>query len=258
MVMNEVKSPQTPEKDDTLKCPDTKEGAHYFWNVDHRQKGETMEDVALQHGISARIGERWRHERNHFGDARRVRKDKAREKRTKLGRPFTVPLNKIQALIDDEKAPLNVQAQQISVNLQPRSLQYNLSNRENAQNKTSRVQYGDFHEHYSIFDYWHAVWFTDKAHFNPTERLQRTGILRRFKMHDCPFDLPKKKQKKKSKLTLHMMERSTRTTVTALTRHCTGTEPEHQSESARSREGFGGQNQVKDVGLELNGCSNKS
>ena len=55
-----------------------------------------MEDVALEHGISAHTGERWRHEGNHFGDAQRVRKKKAREKGTKLGRPFTVPLKRFK------------------------------------------------------------------------------------------------------------------------------------------------------------------
>src|SRR4051812_26816442 len=108
-----MESPYTPEQDASLKIPETEERAHYFWHVDTRRDGETLEDVAQQHGIVSRTGRRWRQERAYFGDERRVRKRKAAEKNHKLGRPFRVSIERLNALFSDEtnlvrEAPLDI------------------------------------------------------------------------------------------------------------------------------------------------------
>ena len=167
-----MESPKTPEQDPILKEPCTEERAAYKWHVEHRRHDETLEDVAAAHGINRRTGQRWRKEFAHFGDCRRVRKKKAKEKGTKLGRKWTVALEKMKELVDDDKhhnceAPLPVQAAQVGgIPLAPRTLQYNLSKRLHAhlyvaavaediseQNKSKRVNYGYFHKHHTITNY---------------------------------------------------------------------------------------------------------
>ncbi|KAF2629177.1 hypothetical protein BU25DRAFT_420570 [Macroventuria anomochaeta] len=166
-----------------------------------------MEDVAKAHGISTHTGERWRKEFAHFGNCRRVRKKKAKEKGTKLGRKWTTALEKMKQLVDkedhDREAPLPVQAAQVGgIHLAPRSLQYNLSKRLDAhlyvaattesistKNKDEQVQYGFFHQHHTIMNYWQWTHFTNEAHFNPTEQFQQKRILRRFKKRTHPANL---------------------------------------------------------------------
>ncbi|KAF2820780.1 hypothetical protein CC86DRAFT_111884 [Ophiobolus disseminans] len=92
--------PCTPVQDEILTVPDTEERAHYFWHYDHRRNDETLQEIADAHGISRRMGQRWREEREQFDNGRCTRKQKAEEKGTKLGRPWRVPAERIKALLN--------------------------------------------------------------------------------------------------------------------------------------------------------------
>ncbi|KAF2026781.1 hypothetical protein EK21DRAFT_92136 [Setomelanomma holmii] len=191
-----IQRPCTPEQDKILKVPDTEERAHFFWHVDTRRKGETMADICASHGIGTATGYCWRRERAYFGDWRRVRKQKAAEKGQKLGRPFRVSDEKLQSLLTDENnpvcnAPLEVQQQVNDISLCPRALRYNLSNRKDAHvykaaytdellpaNKRLRQHYSDLYYNEELRGFWDAVYFTDEAHYNPTEDFQPPQILR--------------------------------------------------------------------------------
>lgn len=215
-------SPYTPEQDEILTIPDTEERSHYFWHVDNRRDDETLEDVANAHGISRRTGQRWRQEREHFGDGRRVRKRKAEEKGQKLGKPFRVSADRLQALLTDSEnpvrdAPIPVQRHENEIPLCPRALRYNLSNREDAHlytaaysdeiseaNKRQRVMYGNDYKDEPIRGFWDCVYFTDEAHYNPTEDFQKPHILRRKGERLQRGNVRLRKKRKSTPLTLHM------------------------------------------------------
>lgn len=219
-----MERPCTPKQDTILKVPDTEERSHYFWHFDHRRPDETMREIADAHGISERTGLRWRQERDRWGDGRRTRKRKAEDLGHKLGRPFRVPDSQLQALLEDNTnpvrdAPLSVQQRENEIPLAPRSLRYNLSNRENAHmyisaysgeistpNKRQRVRYGEEHEKEDLHGFWDTVFFTDEAHFNPEEDFQKPRILRRKGNPNRlkRGNLQTRKKKKSSPLTLHI------------------------------------------------------
>lgn len=132
-----MERPCTPKHDKILKVPDTEERARFFYHVDTRRDGETMDSICASHGIGTATGYRWRRDRAHYGDARRVRKRKAAEKSQKLGRPWRVSKEQVKSLLTDDcnpvrDAPLEVQKLQNDIPLCPRALRYNLSNREGA------------------------------------------------------------------------------------------------------------------------------
>lgn len=156
--------------------PDTEERAHYFWDVDNRGK-TPLKDIAERHGICPRTGRRWLKERSYFGDDRRIRKRKAKEKGHKLGRPSTVPIEELKSLLNDQTnpvrgAPLNIQAAVNGITLAPRSLQYNLSARKDAHlyvqayttevsqaNAKLRQSYGQSYKDKPISGFWDSVFF---------------------------------------------------------------------------------------------------
>lgn len=197
VINTSFKRPKTPAQDLVLKEPETPERAAYFYHFDHRRNDEKIDDIAAQHRIHPSTGERWRKEREHFRDERRVRKRKAEEEGHKLGRPWRVSNEKIKELLEDDtnpvrEDPLRIQRQVNKVPLSTRALQYNLSNREDAHlfvaaysdeirpaNKKIRVSYGEEHMHQPLFGFWDHVFFTDEAHFNLYEDFQRPRILRR-------------------------------------------------------------------------------
>lgn len=215
-------SPKTPLQSHSLKVPDTEERAHYFWHVDHPHDGEQLQDIAAQHGISLSTGQRWRKEREKYGDAHRIRKRKAIEKNQKLGRPYTVTTERLQLLLSDDtnpvrEEPLSIQARENDIPLRPRTLRYNLSTREDAHmfvaaytremlpaNLEKRVEYGKEHLNKPLYGYWDTLFFTDEAHFNPLEDFQRPRILRRTGQRLAPGNLVTRKKKKASSTTVHM------------------------------------------------------
>lgn len=190
-----MERPCTPKQDTILIVPDTEERLYYFWHFDHCHPDETMRKVADAHGISERTGLRWRQERDRWGDGRRTRKRKAEDLGHKLGRPFRVPDSQLQALLEDDTnpvqdAPLSVQQRENEIPLAPRSLWYNLSNREDAHmyisaylgeistpNKRQCVRYGEEHEKEDLHGFWDTLFFTDEAHFNPEQDFQKPRIL---------------------------------------------------------------------------------
>ncbi|KAF1944320.1 hypothetical protein EJ02DRAFT_510236 [Clathrospora elynae] len=213
---------KTPEQDKILKVPDTEERAHYFWHVENRHDGERLADIAANHGIDPTTGLKWRKEKDHFGDRRRVRKRKAEENDHKLGRPFRVPLHQLEALLDNEsnpvrQAPYEVQSARNNIPLAARSLQYNVAKRLDAhlylaaysdklleKNKKERVQYGNEHGDKPLYGFWDGVHFTDEAHYNPTKDFQMPRILRRFKERLNPANICTRQKKKRDLRTLHM------------------------------------------------------
>ena len=190
--------------------------------MDTHRPNETLDDIVQQHGTGTGTGQRWRQERSLFGDERRVRKRKAAEENHKLGRPFRVPIERLQSLLSDESnpfrdAPLDVQAAVNQIPLAPRSLQPNLSRREEPHlyvaaygepirkdNVTRRRQYGARYGKEPLGGFWDRIYFTDEAHFNPTERFQKPRILRRRKERLKPGNVRVNNKVKKSKLTVHM------------------------------------------------------
>ncbi|KAH8726911.1 hypothetical protein GQ44DRAFT_758452 [Phaeosphaeriaceae sp. PMI808] len=106
IIFETMSRPHTPIQEEKLKVPDTEERAHYFWHVDHRADGESLADVAAQHGIHPNTGRIWRKERSHFGNERRTRKRRAEENNYKLGRPWRVNKNDLEALLDDDTNPV--------------------------------------------------------------------------------------------------------------------------------------------------------
>lgn len=44
-------------------------------------------------------------------------------------------------------------------------------------NKKLRIQYGEFHQHHTIENYWQYFHFTDEAHFDPSQTFEER-ILR--------------------------------------------------------------------------------
>jgi hypothetical protein len=215
-------SPHTPEQDHRLLVPDTEERAHFFWHVDTRRPGETMAAICAAHGIGTATGYRWRQERAQFSDGRRVRKRKAAAKHHKLGRPWRCPLGQIEQLCDDatnlvRDAPIEVQVRENNIPLADRSLRYNLAERVDAQvyaaaysddisdaNKRHRVHYGGAYEDEPVFGFWDTVYFTDEAHFNPTEDFQKPRILRRRGERLQRGNVRVRKTRKATSLTLHM------------------------------------------------------
>ena len=75
-----MERPSTPETREIIPVPDTEERAHYFWHVEHRRDGETLQQVADEHGIHRHTGRKWRKDKLKWGDEKRVRKRNAQEK----------------------------------------------------------------------------------------------------------------------------------------------------------------------------------
>ncbi|KAF2818568.1 hypothetical protein CC86DRAFT_433402, partial [Ophiobolus disseminans] len=138
------------------------------------------------------------------------------------GRPWRVPAERIKALLNDREnsvrdAPILVQQRENSIPLCPRALRYNLSNREDAHlyvaaysdeiseaNKRHRVSYSNTYKDRPIRGFWDTVYFTDEAHFNPTESFQQPRILRRKGERLKQGNIRTQKKRKSSPLTLHM------------------------------------------------------
>jgi hypothetical protein len=89
MILAAMESPTTLVRDRSLKVLYTKERSADFWHWENRRNASAQE-VANAHGTSRRTEERWRREREHFQDCRRVRKRKVEGKGHKLGRRFRV------------------------------------------------------------------------------------------------------------------------------------------------------------------------
>ncbi|KAF2825541.1 hypothetical protein CC86DRAFT_323979 [Ophiobolus disseminans] len=181
-----------------------------------------MEAVAAAHGIGRATGYRWRRDRAQFGDRRRVRKRKAEAQGRKLGRPFRVPSEQLQCLLNDEEnpvqdAPIPVQQRINEIPLCPWALRYNLSNCEDAHmyvaaysygisasNKRLRVRYGHENKDREAYGYWDLIYFTDEAHFNLTESFQKPYILRRRSKRLEDSNIRTRNKRKATSITLHM------------------------------------------------------
>ncbi|KAF2242825.1 hypothetical protein BU26DRAFT_524387 [Trematosphaeria pertusa] len=100
MASNE--SPRTPEQSKTQPEYDTGHRWAYFWRRDHMKDGEKVSDVAEELGIPDRTGRRWMRERKLMGTPtakRRVRKNKAASKGSKLGRPWLIPQEVLDEMV---------------------------------------------------------------------------------------------------------------------------------------------------------------
>ncbi|KAF2255298.1 hypothetical protein BU26DRAFT_515026 [Trematosphaeria pertusa] len=100
MASNE--SPRTPEQSKTQPEYDTGHRSAYFWRRDHMKDGEKVSDVAEELGIPDRTGRRWMRERKLMGTPtakRRVRKNKAASKGSKLGRPWLIPQEVLDEMV---------------------------------------------------------------------------------------------------------------------------------------------------------------
>ncbi|KAF2682731.1 hypothetical protein K458DRAFT_453903 [Lentithecium fluviatile CBS 122367] len=175
-----------------------------------------MADVAAAHGIDERTGRRWARERELMGTLTAMRcvgKPRAAAKGHKLGRPFRVDKSILEDLVSTSnpvaEQPLAVQARHHNIPLAERLMEYNLTNRVDSQmyvaaytqvmrdaNYTARTTYGEDNQGKELFGFWDTIYFTDEAHFNPTERFQRQRILRRKGNRERQQRLVKQRQRK--------------------------------------------------------------
>jgi hypothetical protein len=138
-----------------------------------------------------------------------------------LGRPFRVPEGLLDELLDPSNPArdksFDTQRQQFDLPLSARSLQYNLATRKDARlyvaayskkasddQKRKRETFGEEHKDKPVIGYWDRLYFTDEAHYNPKERLQRHRILRRRGTRLAPENLVEDEPVTANKKTLHM------------------------------------------------------
>jgi hypothetical protein len=112
------------------KKPDSARKSADLWHVDHKSAKETMKSIVEAHNISRRTGERWRQERTAWGTPiaqRRMRKFRVHETGSKLGRPFTIPQEKLNAMLKPSNPhrnkPLVLQAIKSNIQNKIRSIQ---------------------------------------------------------------------------------------------------------------------------------------
>jgi hypothetical protein len=216
--------PHTPPQSRSKKVPNSATRTEYFWHFDHRRDDETMASVAQAHGITECTARRWRKERELLGASpskKRTRRFKAQKKGQKLGRPYRVPQDILEELIKDDnpvdEEPLAIQADYHNIPLSERSMRRNLSERVDARmyiaayshqlrdaNKALRVTYGHENEDKELIGYWDRVFFTDEAHYNPSERFQKPRKLRKAGNLNRMERLVAIKQRNKSPQTVHM------------------------------------------------------
>ncbi|KAF2030129.1 hypothetical protein EK21DRAFT_112237 [Setomelanomma holmii] len=117
----------------------------------------------------------------------------------------------------DEHALIPIQQRKNKIPLCPRALRYNLSNREEAHlyvaaysdeisdsNKRHGIHYGELYKDEPVRGFWDTVYFTDEAHFNPTESFQQPRILRRRGERLARGNVCTQTKRKSTPLTLYM------------------------------------------------------
>lgn len=218
-------SPRTPERPTNNYPPLTVRRANYFYDVDNRRDGETLDAIALRHGIGRNTGINWRRERKEFGTpvaVHRMRKIKAVEKGQKLGRPFSIPQKTLDDMCTPAKnperwKPLVLQRRYWEISVKLRSLQHSLKTRKKKagmyvasrrkllqkDNKIKRVSYGYEHRKWRISKGWDRVYFTDEAHYNVTGHYQDPRVLREQGTREDPENIAQEHELEKN-WALHM------------------------------------------------------
>ena len=186
-----IDRPRTPDQPHTRDEYDTPRRAAYLWHASHKRDDETWSQVAHHHQISSATGRRWRRAKLELGSPtaiRRTRKLRAEQHGTKLGRPPRISAEVLSEMVSESNPvatqSLPDQAEHYNLEISKRSLRRNLSRREEARlyvaaytgdlrenNILARLKYAKANCDRPLLGFWDTVYFTDEAHFNPTERL---------------------------------------------------------------------------------------
>jgi transposase len=198
--------PSEGREADTIK----KTRFYNIWDREHLKK--STRQICIETGTAEPTGRRWLNKHKDMGS---LAYRKSRRRSSKLGRPSKVTKSMCKMLVSPSKNPvrnrtLDYQLEFHNIPVQKRQLRRKLKEhtqgggiykcafvKKEISNKNcqERVAYGEEHKDKSIEDFWSYIFFTDKAHIDPTSLYQQ-GVLRE---HGYRYDDENIQQRPKKK-----------------------------------------------------------
>jgi hypothetical protein len=220
MASNSNCDPHTPPRDLEQKEFDTIKRSRFFRAFDTKQKGDSLAGICKQPDISIApsTGRKWLKQRETLGSPAKRR---TRKISTRIGRPTKVSEEVLDRVIDPND-PLNDKPyetiiEELGLNISAHAFQQAVTKRRGAKrykkpkskgiskiNKKKRVKYGQEHKDETITGFWQWIWFTDEAHFNSKDLVEKAEYSLRQPGAETRFQSINEAPESQLDVTLHV------------------------------------------------------